>query len=98
LVAAFERKAKADEPGALRDIDKAASADDAATQPADIDIAFAIHLAGAHERGVQSPTVVKIKLRRVRNNRRRVRRDAEVDTTCRHATVDAGFDSQRDRV
>src|SRR5207237_1633143 len=94
LVASLERKAKADRPGALRDVDESASPHDAATQPADVDVALAINLAGAHERGVQSSAVVEVKLRGMRNDRGRMGRDAKVDATRRHAAVDAGFDSE----
>src|SRR6266851_7339486 len=95
---AFERKAKTHESCALGYIDKAAGADHAATETGDIHVALTIDLAGSHERGVQSPTVVKIKLASVRDNCGRIRRDAEVDTTGRHAAVDARFDRESNRV
>src|SRR5260370_39018694 len=91
---AFERKAKTHEPGALGYIDKAAGANHAATQAGDIHVALTIDLAGSHERGFQSPAIVKIKLASVRDNRGRISRDAEVDAARRHAAVDAGFDSE----
>jgi len=98
FVAALEREAKTNEPRALGDIDKSAGADDAAAQTRDIHVALAIDLAGAHERGIESPTVVEIKLAGMRDDRRRMRRDAEIDTAGRHATIDPGFDSESNRV
>src|SRR2546422_685717 len=53
---------------------------------------------GSHEGGIQSPTVVEINLAGVRDDRRGMRRDAEVDTAGGHAAVDARFDRQRDLV
>src|SRR6267378_5477282 len=83
LTLAFERKAETDQPRALGDIDKAAGADHAATQTRNIHVALLIDLTGAHERSVETAAVVKIKLARVRDDRRRMCGDAEVDAAGR---------------
>src|SRR5438270_8869313 len=98
LVAPLEREAERHQPRALRDVDEAAGTDDTAAQATDVDVAKLIDLAGAHEGGVETATVVEVKLARVGNDRGRVRRDAEVDATRWDSPVDAGFDRQRDRV
>jgi hypothetical protein len=98
LVAAFEGEAETDQAGALRDVDETSGADDATAQPADVHIAVLINLAGTHEGGIQAPTVVEVELVRVRNDRRRMRGDAEVDAARRDSTIHTGLNRQRDRV
>src|ERR1700686_1516138 len=97
FVPALEREAETYKPCTLRDVDKAAGADHAPAQAAHVHIAFTVNLAGAHERRIQSPTVVKIELAGMRNDRSGVSRDAEVDAAGRHPAVDSGLDSQRNR-
>src|SRR5437588_4229308 len=91
LVAALECEAETHQPGALRDVDEAAGADHTAAQATDVDVAELIDLAGAHEGGVETATVVEVKLARVGNDRGGMRRDAKVDAPGRHPTVNAGF-------
>src|SRR5260370_21720881 len=79
-------------------MEKAARANDAPAEARDIDVPVLINLAGAHERGVEAAAIVEIKLAGVRDDRRRMRRDAEVDAASRHAAVNAGFDSESNRV
>ena len=98
FVAALERETKTDQLCALRNIDKSAGADDAAAEPTHVHVAVAIYLAGAHERRVQSPAVIEIKLTGMWNDRRGVRCDAEVHAAGRYAAVDTGFDSECNRV
>src|SRR2546423_10698021 len=98
LIAALEPEAEADQPRALRDVDKAPRADDAAPETTHVDVPMSVDLPGAHERRIQASTIVKIELTRVRNDRSGIRRDAEVNAAGRHATIDARLNGQRDRV
>src|SRR2546430_15332081 len=98
LARAFERKTKTHESGALGYIDKAAGADHAAAQTRHVHVAVAIDLAGAHECGVEAAAVVEIKLAGVGNDRRWVRRDAEVDAAGGDTAADARLDRPRKRI
>src|SRR5260370_38871250 len=79
-------------------MNKAACAKDAPAEARDIDVPVLINLACAHERRVQAAATVEIKLAGVRDDRRRMRRDAEVDAASRHAAVNAGFDRESNPV
>src|SRR5437588_11931641 len=89
LVATLEGKAETRQPLALRDVHEAAGTDDTAAQATDVDVAKLIDLAGAHEGGVETATVVEVKLACVGNDRGGVRCNPEVDATRGDSTVDA---------
>src|SRR5207247_9071092 len=98
LARAFERKTKTHESGALDYIDKAAGADHAAAETRHVHVAVAIDLAGPHGRGVEAAAVVKIKLAGVRDDRRWMCGEAEVDAAGARTAVDPCADRRRNRV
>ena len=82
--------------GALRDIDEAAGAGDAAAEAADVDVAFAVGLRHAEARKIEPAAVIEIELLVLLDDGFGVQGGAEIEPALRHAADDAGLGRQRE--
>ena len=84
--------------GVLADVDEPPRARQLRPEPADIDIAQAVRLSHAQERGVETAAVIEVELGGLIQDGLRIYRRAEIQPPGRHAAHRTGFGGQREVV